>query len=88
MINPNIKKLHLVSCDIEGDLNISKFTELEELHLLYTLDSLNDLKESFDNLKIKKLAISGDLMSDKKTQEYLKELRGRGIKVEIIGPQI
>ena len=88
LINPNIKKLHLVSCDIEGDLNISKFTELEELHLLYTLDSLNDLKESFDNLKIKKLAISGDLMSDKKTQEYLKELRGRGIKVEIIGPQI
>jgi hypothetical protein len=71
-----------------GDLHLSKFTELEELQILYTLDSLIDMKDAFTNLKIKKLLISGDLIVDSQTKDYISELRRNGIKVEIVGPQI
>jgi hypothetical protein len=46
------------------------------------------MKEGFSNLKVKKLVISGDLIVDKQTKEYVSELRRSGIKVEIVGPQI
>jgi hypothetical protein len=71
-----------------GNLHLSKFTELEELQILYTLDSLIDMKDAFTNLKIKKLIISGDLIVDNQTKDYISELRREGIKVEIVGPQI
>ena len=87
-VNPNIKKLQILSCDMTGDIDLSIFTELEELQILYTLDTLADMKEGFSNLKVKKLVISGDLIVDKQTKEYLSELRRSGIKVEIVGPQI
>ncbi len=87
-INPNIKKLQILSCDMTGDLHLSKFTELEELQIIYTLDSLMDMKEAFTNLNIKKLVISGDLIVDKQTKDYISELRRGGLKVEIVGPQI
>ena len=87
-VNPNIKKLQILSCDMTGDLHLSKFTELEELQILYTLDSLIDMKDAFTNLKIKKLLISGDLIVDSQTKDYISELRRNGIKVEIVGPQI
>jgi len=87
-INPNIKKLQILSCDMTGNLHLSKFTELEELQILYTLDSLIDMKDAFTNLKIKKLIISGDLIVDNQTKDYISELRREGIKVEIVGPQI
>lgn len=87
-INPNIKKIQILSCDMTGDLHLSRFTKLEELQMLYTLESLLDMKESFVNLKIKKLVISGDLVVDTQTKDYISELRRSGIKVEILGPQI
>ena len=87
-VNPNIKKLQILSCDMTGDIDLSIFTELEELQILYTLDTFSDMKEGFSNLKVKKLVISGDLIVDKQTKEYLSELRRSGIKVEIVGPQI
>ncbi len=87
-VNPNIKKLQILSCDMTGDIDLSIFTELEELQILYTLDTLADMKEGFSNLKVKKLVISGDLIVDKQTKEYVSELRRSGIKVEIVGPQI
>ena len=71
-----------------GDLHLSKFTELEELQILYTLDSLIDMKDAFTNLKIKTLLISGDLVVDSQTKDYIANLRRDGIKVEIVGPQI
>lgn len=88
LINPNIKKLQILSCDMTGDLHLSRFTELEELQLLYTLDSLIDMKEAFANIKIKKLLISGDLIVDSQTKDYISELKRGGVKVEIVGPQI
>ena len=33
-INPDIKKLQIVSCDLEGPINISIFENLEELHMI------------------------------------------------------
>lgn len=87
-VNPNIKKLQILSCDMTGDIDLSIFTELEELQILYTLDTLDDMKKGFSNLKVKKLVISGDLIVDKQTKEYLSELRRSGIKVEIVGPQV
>lgn len=87
-INPDIRKLQILSCDMTGDLHLSRFTKLEELQILYTLDSLLDMKEAFVNLNIKKLLLSGDLIVDTQTKEYVSELRKSGIKVEIVGPQI
>jgi hypothetical protein len=46
------------------------------------------MKDAFTNLKIKKLLISGDLIVDSQTKDYISELRRNGIKVEIVGPQI
>jgi hypothetical protein len=82
----DIKKIQLLSCDLTGSGNFSKFKNLEELHLIYTLDSLEEIKETISNLKVKKLVLSGDLVSDKETKEFIKDLKRKGLRVEIIGP--
>ena len=87
-INPDIKKLQIVSCDLTGQLSFSQFENLKELHLIYTLDTLMDMKEAFSNLHLEKLVISGDLINDKASKELISDIRKRGTKVEIVGPQI
>ena len=87
-INPNIKKLQIVSCDLTGQLSFSQFENLKELHLIYTLDTLMDMKEAFSNLHLEKLVISGDLINDKASKELIADIRKGGVKVEIVGPQI
>jgi len=86
--NPDISKLQIVSCDISGDMDLSQFKKLEELHVIYTIDSLDELKDLTENLSIKKLILSGDLIKDKSSKEYIQEIRKQGIKVEIVGPVI
>ena len=86
--NPDISKLQIVSCDISGDMDLSQFKKLEELHVIYTIDSLNELKDLTENLSIKKLILSGDLIKDKSSKEYIQVIRKQGIKVEIVGPVI
>ena len=83
-VNPDIKKLQLVSCDVDN-LQISSLTNLEELHLIFTIDSLEDVKEILLNGNIKKLVISGDLATNK---PLISELKKRGIKIETVGPVI
>jgi hypothetical protein len=83
-VNPNIKKLQLVSCDVDN-LQISSLTNLEELHLIFTIDSLEDVKEILLNGNIKKLVISGDLATNK---PLISELKKKGIKIETVGPVI
>lgn len=85
---PEIKKLQLISSDIVGDLQLSSFSNLEELHLVYTLDSLEDAKEALSNTKLKKLVISGDISSTKEAKSFINDLRRNGTKVEIVGPVI
>ena len=88
VINPEIKKLQIVSCDISGELNLTGFKNLEELHFIYALDDLAQLKDLTENLKVKKLVLSGDLIKDKESKLYINSLKQRGLKVEIVGPVI
>ena len=87
-INPGIEKLQVISCDLVGDLTFSQLKNLKELHLVYTLDSLLDMKEALLNLNLDKLVISGDLASDKESKEFISDIRSKGTKVEIVGPKI
>jgi hypothetical protein len=87
-VNPDIKKLQIISCDLTGDLSFSEFKNLEELQVIYTLDTFSELKDLTENLGIKKLVISGDLVKDKESKEQINLVRKQGIKVEIIGPVI
>lgn len=85
-----IKKLQIISCDVDGTIKLSNLTNLEELHLIYTLDNIEELKTVLEDLQsIKKLVISGDLMT-KSTKKYFNELKQKGIKikVETVGPVI
>ena len=86
--NPGVKKLQLISCDLSGDLSFSKFSELEELHLIYTLDSPEDLILAVSNIELKNLTISGDLSQSKEVKALISRLKNGGCKVEIKGPQI
>ena len=62
--------------------------KLEELHVVYTLDTMQELKDLTENLSVKKLVLSGDLIKDKESKEYINSLRKSGIKVEVVGPII
>jgi hypothetical protein len=85
-VNKNITKLQIISCDA-NDLNISLFENLEELHLVYTLDSIEELKTTLENSNIKKLVLSGDLLSDKDSKAFVNSLKSK-MRVEIVGPVI
>lgn len=83
-----IKKLQIISCEIDGGLDISNFKNLEELHLIYTLDEYSDITDIIGELEsLKKIVISGDLMSGE-GKKYFNELKSRGIKIETVGPVI
>jgi hypothetical protein len=83
----NVKAIRLTS--IEMDLpDFKQFEELEELHLVYTLDSVEQLKEVTEGLNLKKLVISGDLVTNQ-SKEYLTNIvKSKGTKIEIVGPSI
>jgi hypothetical protein len=82
-INPNLKKIQITACDIEK-LNIKALNTLEELHLLYTIDPENLIK-TLKDIDVKKLVISGDLVSDTKNKDFINSLKRKGIKIEIVG---
>jgi len=87
--NPDMNKLQFISCDISGELDLSKLEKLEELHLIYTLDDMSDLKLIVDRLpNLKNLTISGDLISNKEDKSYVSDLKRNKVKVEILGPVI
>ena len=84
--NPEIKKLQIISCDNVGSFDFSDFKALEELHVIYTLDSAEDLKSIVPE-NLKKLVISGDLAT-KESKPIIASLRSKGVKIEIVGPVI
>jgi hypothetical protein len=87
--NPNLKKLQIVSCDYSSNIDLSIFKNLKELHLVYTINSLEELIEMTNKLEnLDKLVVSGDLLSEKEAKEYINDLKRKGIKVETVGPVI
>lgn len=85
--NPDLKGLSFVSCDVDS-LEFSKFKNLEELELIYTLDSGDNLQNLLSGVvNLKTLKISGDLVS-KDNKKFIQDLKKSGVKVEIIGPVI
>lgn len=85
--NPDIKSLQFVNCEITN-LDLSIFKNLEELHLVYTIDDIEQMENVIKNLKLKKLVISGDLASGKENKKYINSIKSKGVKVETIGPVI
>ena len=86
--NEELKKLQITSCDVTGSIDLSIFTKLEELHLVYTLDSIEDLKTMIGEIKLKKLLISGDMAGSKEAKALLGSFKSKGMKIEIVGPVI
>jgi hypothetical protein len=86
-INPNIKRIQLISSQVVGDFDFSKFNNLEELQLIFPGMSIEELRKSTENLKVKKLTIDDELLfnEEKEFKQLLNDLRRKGIKVELVG---
>jgi hypothetical protein len=84
--NPDLKKLQLSACDISG-LDLSIFGKLDELQLIYTAEA-EDLVMVLGSLEVNKLVLSGDLVSNPEAKKLISSLKGRGIKIETVGPVI
>lgn len=82
-----LEKLQLTACDV-SNFNLSFIKEIDELQLIYTLSKNEKLSQVIGDIKFKKLVISGDLVSDSDNKKWINSIKGRGIKVEIIGPVI
>ena len=66
---------------------MSILKNLNELYLVYTIDD-NELIPITRGIELKRLVISGDLLSNKENKNYLNDLRKKGVKIEIVGPVI
>jgi hypothetical protein len=85
-INPTLNKLQIIACEVK-DMNLSILGELDELHLVYTIDPSN-LESALSGLTVKKLVVSGDLMSDSTSKKVINSLKSKGVKVDVVGPVI
>lgn len=86
-ISSEIKKIQFISCDIPGDLDLNKLINIEELQVIYSANSLDEiLKNELGG--VKKLVISGDLIKSKEDKLKLNQLKRSGKKIEIVGPVI
>lgn len=83
-VNGNIQKLSFISCDIP-DLELSSFHNLEEVELIYTLEDGQKLVDVLGNLKLRKLRVSGDVLSIQENKKFIQDLRRSGTKVETVG---
>lgn len=81
---PHIKRLHIESCNIKN-INLAKFGTLDELGLIYTLPSGGSIEKALGGIKVKKLIISGDLLSNVENKEFIKKLKNSKVRVEIVG---
>ena len=84
-IDKDVKFIRMVSLDNNGLPNLNQFDKLEEVHLIYTLDSFEELKTVINDIRLKKLVISGDLVT-RESKQYLTALRSKGTKIEVVGP--
>jgi len=87
-ISEDIKKLQFISCEIGNNLNLSKFRNLEQLHLVYTLDNDIVLSNVIGDITPKELHLSGDIASIEDNKEFIKYLKSKSVDVKILGPVI
>lgn len=80
-----VKKVQFISCKIEDENMLSNLGDIDELHLIYSLEGSN-LKGILGDLKCKKYIFSGDIVSE--NLEHIKYLKSQGVKIETIGPII
>lgn len=81
--SPNFEKLQIISC-LVSDLKLSELGEMEEIHLIYSIDP-SELVETLQGVNCKKLVLSGDLLSERENKEFINSLKKQGVKVEITG---
>ena len=81
-----MEALEFTGCDL-SNIDFSKFDNLKELRLIFTMDETH-FRSMAQNLKVKKLVISGDLASGKENKSFINSLKSRGIKIETVGPVI
>jgi len=79
----NFEKLQIISC-LVSDLKLSELGEMEEIHLIYSIDP-SELVETLQGVNCKKLVLSGDLLSERENKEFINSLKKQGVKVEITG---
>ena len=60
---------------------------MDELQLIYTAEA-NELASIIGDLQLDKLVISGDLVSNPEAKKLISSMKGRGIKIEVVGPVI
>ena len=85
LIDFDIHNLQLISVDIDT-YDFSKFTNIKELGLIYTLDDPMQLSTIVSPLNLEKLTISGDIVKENK--QFINSLKRKGVKIKVEGPII
>lgn len=83
--HPKISNLQLTACDIKG-LDLSVFSELEELQLIYTVE--DKLEDVIMGVNMNSFIVSSDVLQSKENKEFVSNMKKAGIKVQIVGPKI
>ena len=82
-----LEKLQFISCDINNTVNFKRFRKLKELHLIFSLDSIDQILRGLP-AGLEKLVISTDLLQTPVDKQKLAKLKESGLKIETIGPKI
>ena len=82
-----LEKLQFISCDINSTVSFKKFRKLKELHLIFSLDSIDQILKGLPS-GLEKLVISTDLLQTPADKQKLAKLKESGLKIETVGPKI
>ena len=82
-----LEKLQFISCDINNTVSFKRFRKLKELHLIFSLDSIDQILRGLP-AGLEKLVISTDLLQTPVDKQKLAKLKESGLKIETIGPKI
>lgn len=81
------KKIRLSACQVR-QLDLNQLKDLEELELIYSIDPEDELGKIIDQLNLKKLTASSDILISKENKDFIKKLKQSGTEIKIIGPKI
>jgi len=81
------KKIRISACEVK-QLDLNQLKNLESLEMIYTIDPEDRLEDMISELKLKRLVISSDVLSNRENKRYVKKLKSIGTEIKIIGPKI